>query len=70
MKDRFLLYSFVGVHGFLHAQSLCLHVMHDTELICYLMIVRVCNKIKVEWYAPSEHVILDSDVFMCFSSSP
>jgi len=34
------------------------------------MLVQVCNKIEVEWYAPSEHVILDSDVFMCFSSSP
>jgi len=34
------------------------------------MLVQVCSKIKAEWYAPSEHVILDSDVFMSFSSSP
>jgi len=34
------------------------------------MLAQVCNKFKVKWYAPSEHVILNSDVFMCFSSSP
>jgi hypothetical protein len=38
--------------------------MHDSfELICYLMFVQVCNKITVEWYVPTKHVILDSGVF-------